>query len=79
MSDGRDLRGRLDLAHLAALSLQCLAKQTLNKSKRERDCISKTGTFIIVSKSLDMVRAQLERTQYHNHQGYVNVIERNEQ
>lgn len=34
ISERRDLRGRLDLAHLAALSLACLAKQTLNKRKR---------------------------------------------
>ena len=29
MSDGRLLRGRLSLAHLAAFFLTCLAKQTL--------------------------------------------------
>jgi hypothetical protein len=34
ISERRDLRGRLDLAHFAALSLACLAKQTLNKRKR---------------------------------------------
>jgi hypothetical protein len=29
ISEGRDLRGRLALAHLAALSFTCLARQTL--------------------------------------------------
>jgi hypothetical protein len=33
ISERRDLRGRLDLAHLAALSLACLAKQTLMEVK----------------------------------------------
>lgn len=31
MSDGRDLRGRFDLAHLAALSFTCFAHRALQK------------------------------------------------
>jgi hypothetical protein len=34
ISERRDLRGRLALAHLAALSLACLAKQMLIERKR---------------------------------------------
>jgi hypothetical protein len=33
ISESRDLRGRLALAHLAALSLACLAKQMLMRGR----------------------------------------------
>ena len=40
MSDGRDLRGRFDLAHLAALSFTCFAQRALKMpiSQRGKKC-----------------------------------------
>ena len=35
ISDGRDLRGRFDLAHFAALSLTCFANSALQRKKFE--------------------------------------------
>ena len=35
ISDGRDLRGRFDLAHFAALSLTCFANNALQREKIE--------------------------------------------
>lgn len=35
ISDGRDLRGRFDLAHFAALSLTCFANNALQRKKFE--------------------------------------------
>jgi len=33
MSDGRDLRGRFDLAHLAALSFTCFAQRAVSVTR----------------------------------------------
>ena len=35
ISDGRDLRGRFDLAHFAALSFTCFANNALQRKKFE--------------------------------------------
>lgn len=37
ISEGRDLRGRFALAHLAALSFTCFAKQILEVEKKKEE------------------------------------------